>query len=153
MAETASQVGSPLALATFDDLLALVTEKREIRLKNALETAVRPIRFEFGRIEFALTDQALPELAGDLSKKLEAWTGTRWMIAVARDGGEATVAEKRKSAREKMVDDARANPLVSAVFSQFPGAEIVDIRITGAAEPALDIADDMPLPELPNEDD
>jgi len=51
------------------------------------------------------------------------------MIAVARDGGAETVEEQRRSAREQLVSDARADPVVAAVLAQFPGAEIVDVRV------------------------
>jgi len=120
-------------LETFADLVALVGEKRELKLKHALETNVRPVRFEPGQIEIALTGHADPTLAGTLSKKLEEWTGARWMIAVAREGGAPTIAEVKQTARAQLVDDARADPLVSAVFEHFPGAEIVDVRVPAAA--------------------
>jgi DNA polymerase-3 subunit gamma/tau len=145
-------------LESFADLLALAGEKRELKLKNALETTVRPIRFEPGRIEVALTEHAAPGLAGELSKKLEAWTGARWMVAVNRDGGGETVAETRRNARAKLVDDARADPVVAAVFERFPGAEIVDVRVRGE-EPALGgdgpalSSDEALLDDIPNEDD
>ncbi len=127
------QASAPAAprLESFADLVALAGEKRELKLKHALETSVRPIRFEAGQIEVALTPDASPGLAGELSRLLEKWTGTRWMIAVSRDGGGATVAETQASARDQLVDDARADPLVAAVFARFPGAEIVDVRVRG----------------------
>jgi DNA polymerase-3 subunit gamma/tau len=147
-------------LESFADLLALVGEKRELKLKHALESTVRPIRFETGRIEVALTEHASPGLAGELSRKLEQWTGQRWMVAVNRDGGGETVAETRRNARAKLVDDARADPVVAAVFAQFPGAEIVDVRVRGGegeAAPAEDApmpsSDEPPFDDVPYEDD
>jgi DNA polymerase-3 subunit gamma/tau len=147
-------------LESFADLLALAGEKRELKLKHALESTVRPIRFETGRIEVALTEHASPGLAGELSRKLEQWTGQRWMVAVNRDGGGETVAETRRNARAKLVDDARADPVVAAVFAQFPGAEIVDVRVRGAegeAAPAEDgpmpATDEPPFDDVPHEDD
>jgi DNA polymerase-3 subunit gamma/tau len=141
-------------LESFADLVALAGEKRELKLKNALETTVRPVRFEPGQIEIALTEHASPGLAGELSKKLEHWTGQRWMIAVAREGSAPTVAEERKSARERLVDDARADPVVAAVLSRFPGAEIVDVRVrAGEGEAAgVDMAP-PPADDIMNEDD
>ena len=128
--------------ASFADVVALAGQHRELKLKHELETAVRVVRFERGRIEVALTEHASPGLAGTLSKKLEEWTGTRWMISVARDGGGPTVAEVRRSAQDRLVDDARADPLVAAVLQTFPGAEIVDVRVLGsdAAGPVPDDA-------------
>jgi DNA polymerase-3 subunit gamma/tau len=135
-------------LETFADLVALVGEKRELKLKHALETNVRPVRFEPGQIEIALTGHADPTLAGTLSKKLEEWTGARWMIAVAREGGAPTIAEVKQTARAQLVDDARADPLVSAVFEHFPGAEIVDVRVPASADaPPRALDADLPPPD------
>jgi DNA polymerase-3 subunit gamma/tau len=50
--------------------------------------------------------------------------------------GQPTVAEVRRSARERLVDDARADPVVASVLSRFPGAEIVDVRVRGEEPPA-----------------
>ena len=36
-----------------------------------------------------------------------------------------------------MVEDAKADPLVAAVFARFPGAEIVDVRIKRSPDEAL----------------
>ena len=134
---------------SFADVVALAGTHRELRLKHDLETDLRIVRFEQGRIEIALTEQASPSLAGALSKKLEEWTGTRWMIAVARDGGGPTIAEQRQKAQNRLVDDARADPLVAAVFERFPGAEIVDVRVLGGA--AAGPAPDDPLPPIPDD--
>ena len=142
--EPAQRAAPSAALSSFADVVALAGQHRELRLKHDLETVVRPVRFEQGKIEVALTEHAVPGLAGELSKKLEEWTGTRWMIAVARDGGGATIAEARRQAQDRLVDDARADPLVAAVLKTFPGAEIVDVRVLGGA-PAGPALDDAPL--------
>jgi DNA polymerase-3 subunit gamma/tau len=134
-------------LESFADVVALAGEKRELKLKHALETTVRLVRFEPGQIEIALTEHADPTLAGALSKKLEEWTGARWMIAVARGGDAPTIAEVKQNARARLVDDARADPLVAAVFEQFPGAEIVDVRLPAAESAAPAGEADLPPPD------
>ena len=134
-------------LASFAAVVALAGRERELKLKHALETYVRPIRFDHGRIELALTEDAAPDLVGDLSRKLEDWTGRRWMIAVARDGGAPTIEEARRSSRDRLVDDARADPTVAAVLARFPGAEIVDVRVRAEHSDTLGGADVTPLPD------
>jgi DNA polymerase-3 subunit gamma/tau len=134
-------------LESFADVVALAGDKRELKLKHALETTVRLVRFEPGQIEIALTEHADPTLAGALSKKLEEWTGARWMIAVARGGDAPTIAEVKQNARARLVDDARADPLVAAVFEQFPGAEIVDVRLPAAESAAPAGEADLPPPD------
>ena len=54
-------------------------------------------------------------------------------------------AEARKA---ELKNDVRGDPLVQAVLTRFPGAEIVDVRPPGGASPAN--ADD--LPEAPAND-
>ena len=134
-----------IRLATFDDLVALAGSKRELKLKHALEHVVRVIRFEEGRIELALTGDADQGLAGELSRRLEEWTGRRWMIAVARESATPTIAEVKRAVRDRLVDDARADPLVAAVLARFPGAEIVDVRVTGEEPPLSQIATDAAI--------
>ncbi len=142
-----------LHLASFAELVALAGQKRDLLLKNTLENTVRVIRFEPGRIEFSLTEDAPKTLLGELGQKLEQWTGTRWLVALGREPGAPTIAEGRRAARRQMVEDARADPLVAAVFARFPGAEIVDVRVKGtdpadAAAPAADLPpDDMTMDE------
>ena len=58
------------------------------------------------------------------------------MIAVGREAAAPTIAEARKNARDRLVDDARADPVVAAVLRRFPGAEIVDVRVRGGEAPA-----------------
>ncbi len=146
-----------LRLASFEDLVALAASKRELKLKHALEHFVRVIRFEDGRIEVGLSAEAHQGLAGELSRKLEEWTGRRWMIAVAREAATPTIAETRQAARARLVDDARSDPVVAAVLARFPGAEIVDVRVRGnEAETPAPALHEMPLPaegEMIEEDD
>jgi len=120
-----------LRVGTFAELVALAGEKRDLKVKHALEHSVRVVRFEDGHLEFALAENAAPALVGELSRRLEEWTGRRWMVVVARDAGAPTIAETRQAERDRVIDDARAHPLVAAVLARFPGAEIVDVRASG----------------------
>jgi DNA polymerase-3 subunit gamma/tau len=139
-----------IRLESFADVVAAAGRERDLKLKHSLESTVRLVRFEPGTIEIALTEHAPSGLAGELSKKLEQWTGQRWMIAVSRESGASTIEEERRSARDRLVDDARADPVVAAVLARFPGAEIVDVRVrTDESNPPPGA--DMPLPENPDE--
>lgn len=132
-------------LAAYADLVALAGEKRDLKMKHALEHLIRVVRFEDGRIELGFTADATPALAGELARRLEEWTGRRWMIAVARDAATPTIAETRRTAREQLVDDARSDPLVMAVLARFPGAEIVDVRATGGEPAPGPVPIDVPM--------
>ncbi len=120
------------AFASFKDILALAAEKRDIKLKGDLERLVRPIRVSPGQIELALEPSAPPGLPGEIARKLEAWTGLRWMVLVAKEGGEKPVAAQARETRDSAFRAAREHPDVAAFLKRFPGAEIVDVREPGA---------------------
>jgi DNA polymerase III subunit gamma/tau len=115
-------------LRRFADLVALAGERRAIGLKDALERDVRLVRFDDGQIEFALAEGGSRTLAGDLSRALHEWTGRRWIVALSSEPGAPTLREQNKTAERERKSGAAEHPLVQAVLSRFPGAEIVDVR-------------------------
>jgi DNA polymerase-3 subunit gamma/tau len=121
-------------LDRFEDLVRLAGEKRDLQLKYGLERFVRLTRFETGRIELGLTDDAPTTFTGDLGNRLREWTGERWIVTIDREAAAPTLFEKQANERAQLVDGARRNPTVAAVLARFPGAEIVDIRV-GKVEP------------------
>jgi DNA polymerase-3 subunit gamma/tau len=126
------------ALRSFEELIALTGEKRDLSLKSALERDVRLVRFEDGRLEIGLEPNAPKTLTGDLSKKLSDWTGRRWMVIVSADPGAPTLHAQAQSRKAELKDGVRADPLVQAVLTRFPGAEIVDVRPPAGEPAALD---------------
>jgi DNA polymerase-3 subunit gamma/tau len=116
------------ALASFAALVALAGEKRDLGIKSALERNVRLVRFEDGRIEIALEENAPKSLVGELSKKLADWTGRRWMVIVSSEPGMPSIYAQEQARKDELKDGVRDDPLVQAVLARFPGAEIVGVR-------------------------
>jgi DNA polymerase-3 subunit gamma/tau len=116
------------AYSTFQDLLALAAEKRDIKLKSDLESLVRPIRVSPGQFELALEPSASPGLPGEIARKLEAFTGMRWLVMVAKEGGEKPISRQRQESKDSLFILAREHPDVQAVLKRFPGAEIIDVK-------------------------
>ena len=113
--------------SSFADVVALAAEKRDIKFKSDLERYIRPISVADGKIEIALEAGAEAGLANEMSRKLEQWTGRRWIVVVARGGGEATVAQQRKDAKDTAFKWARAQKDVQTILQAFPGAEILNV--------------------------
>ena len=105
---------------------------------------MRLVRCEDGTLEIALEPSAAKTLVGDLSKKLSEWTGRRWMVAISAEAGAPTLRAQAEARKAELKDTVRADPLVQAVLSRFPGAEIVDVRPPAGA--AATEGDDTPLP-------
>jgi DNA polymerase-3 subunit gamma/tau len=154
--ENPAPLDEPVARATdhravngFAELIALAAEMRDLAMKSALERDVRLVRFEDGTLEIALEKSARPSLVGDLSKKLAAWTGRRWMVAVSADAGMPNLRAQAEARKAELKDGVRDDPLVQAVLARFPGAEIVDVR-----PPAGGTVDTTePITEAPTESD
>jgi DNA polymerase-3 subunit gamma/tau len=147
-AAPAPQAVAPAArLARFEDVVLLARTKRDIQLQAALENDVRLVRFEPGTIAFSLVEGASPQIAQTLSRRLQEWTGERWMIALV-PGADAPTLRERASAREaERLSGVAADPLVRQIMTRFPGAQIVGVRGPDAA-PACD----PPIPGHGDED-
>ncbi len=117
-----------LSITSFEALVALAAERRDLTLKIALESDVRLLRFEQGRIEFELAPGGSRNLASTLTQKLQAWTNERWMVSIVAAGGAPTLKEARDEKERARRSGLEAEPLVAAVLARFPGAQIVAVR-------------------------
>jgi len=122
-----AQASSAAAPRSFADIAALAGHHRDIKLKLALEENVRLVTFRPGHIELNLLDGAPRDLANQLGHKLQAWTGTRWMVSVSDQAGEPTLGDQRREREAEMRAQVEQHPLVRQVFQHFPGAEIVGV--------------------------
>ncbi|MCA3511374.1 MAG: DNA polymerase III subunit gamma/tau [Rhodobacter sp.] len=129
-------------LTTFDQVVALIRDKRDMKLLLEVENSLRLVHCAPGRIEFQPTADAAPDLASRLSQRLQSWTGMRWGVSVTGFGGAATIAETRDRDRLDAEAEVARLPLVQAVLAAFPGARIAGIRsrssvVASAAAEAL----------------
>jgi DNA polymerase-3 subunit gamma/tau len=145
---TALAEAPALILPSFQHVVDLIREKRDMLLLKEVEDGVRLVRYAPGRIEFQPSPLARPDLAARLSQRLQGWTGARWGISVVNEGGAATLAEDRDAEENAARAEALTNPLVQAVMAAFPGAKIADIRTPEAMAAA---AQAEALPEVEDE--
>jgi DNA polymerase-3 subunit gamma/tau len=134
-----------LAIGSFEAIIALAAEKRDITMKLALERDVRLVRFEDGQLEIALEASAPKTLVHDLQRKLTTWTGKRWIVVVSKEQGAPTLRAQTEDRDAELRKAVMQDPLVQAVLNKFPGATVGAITQTSAeADPVL---------EAPPEDD
>ena len=113
---------------SFDDLVRLTEEKRDVALRYDLERYVRPISFRPGAVVFEAAVGAPSNLSQRLVARLKEWTGQPWLVATEGGGGAETLLERQKRATARAQEEALAEPFVQAVLAAFPGAEILEIR-------------------------
>ncbi|XDA97011.1 DNA polymerase III subunit gamma/tau [Sulfitobacter sp. LCG007] len=128
-AALALQVEDGLArYASFDHVVELIRTHRDAKLLVEVETDLRLVSFQPGRIEFQPTERAPADLAQRLGHRLQNWTGHRWAVSVVSSGGGKTIDEVRNAQRYALEEKAREHPLMQAVLAIFPEARITAIR-------------------------
>lgn len=117
-----------LVINNFEELVKLATDKRDLKIKTALERDVRLVRCEDGQLEIALEQGAQHALVNELAAKFKAWTGRQWVVVLSREVGEPTLKSQAEAREADLKRGVRSDPLVQAVLERFPGAEIVAVR-------------------------
>jgi DNA polymerase-3 subunit gamma/tau len=131
-----SPVKSP---QSFLDVVRLFEENRELGIQTQLYNSVHLVKFEQGRIEIRPTEHAPRDLASKTMGFLTQWTGTRWVVSISQETGDATLAEQDSAARQRLMDAAERLPVVRAVKESFPGAVIRKVTPrTALAEQDID---------------
>jgi len=157
MPATAEAPSAPaLRINSFPELVALAASQRDLLIKGALETDVRLVRIEDGRLEVALERSAARALVNELSRKLELWTGRRWTVIVSNEAGQPTLREQSLVEKGQRERAAEADPRVKEVLARFPGAKVVEVRKLAAEPPESDGsggADDDGFTEEPDDSD
>jgi DNA polymerase-3 subunit gamma/tau len=138
-----------LRLNSFAEIVALAAEKRDITIKKALENDVRLVRVEDGMLEIALEPNASRALVGELSRKLEQWTGRRWTVAVSNAPAQPTLRAQAQAQQNELENAVRADPRIRDVMAKWPGAEVIKVERRQPQQAEFD-AD---MPETTGDDD
>jgi DNA polymerase-3 subunit gamma/tau len=117
-------------LRTFSDVVALVGQRRDAKLKVNLEEHVSLVRFDgvAGAIDLFLLPGAPSEIANELREKLNKWTGRRWVVVLSKTQGEPTIGQVRREREAAELQSLKRHPAVAAVLEAFPDAEIKAVR-------------------------
>ncbi len=133
---------------SFDTIVALIESNRDIKLLIEVKTGVRLVSYSPGRITFQPTERAPQDLAPRLAQSLKNWTGVRWTVTLANEGGGETIEEQQNAKLRALEEEALQHPLMQAVIQAFPQAKITEIR--SRAEMAAE-AEAEALPEVEDE--
>jgi DNA polymerase-3 subunit gamma/tau len=128
----------PAALAdprSFEEVVVLAGDKRDLKLKHALTEQVRLVRFRPGHIELNPLPQAPKELGQELMRKLKAWTGRVWIVALSGEEGAPPLGVERRAREAREIEAVREHPQVKEVLARFPDAKIAAVRQLPREEP------------------
>jgi DNA polymerase-3 subunit gamma/tau len=119
---------------SFDEVVALIGARRDVRLQVDVQRFVRLVSFKPGAIVYEPAPNAPDDLPRRLALRLKEWTGQVWLIAAEGGGGAESHYERELRERAEVRARIEADPFVKDVMAAFPGAEIVGVR-TIAVEP------------------
>ncbi len=121
------KAGGKLNVNSFDDLLIICNQKKEIKLKYELEKNVNLVRFDNKQIEISFNENLDKNFVKDLSLKLFEWTGERWIITLSKTKGGLSVKDKEKNKKIENINNAKQSKLYKSLIEKFPDADLIDV--------------------------
>ncbi|HPD82217.1 MAG TPA: DNA polymerase III subunit gamma/tau [Alphaproteobacteria bacterium] len=112
---------------TIQDVVSLLEQNGEMILATHVMMYVHPVKVEEGLIEFGLAENSPPRLSQDLSQKLKAITGKRWVITISSQMGAPTLMQLRDKAEAELQAHVLGQTLVKNILNFFPDAKLNEI--------------------------
>ena len=116
-----------LLINSFEKLLNVCNDKKEMKLKYELEKNVNLVSFEKNRIEISFNDNLEKNFVKDLSLKLYEWTGERWIITFSKIMGDISIKEKEKNKKNQLLKSMKNSELFKKIKDTFPDADLIDV--------------------------
>ncbi len=115
-------------ISSFQELINLCNERKEVKLKYELETNVNLVSFENFRVEISFNDNLDKDFIKELSNKLFEWTGNRWIITLSQKKGEISMKEKDQINQRQIFEEVKKSNIYKKVLEILPDAELIDVK-------------------------
>tara|TARA_B110000438_G_scaffold187241_1_gene178932 strand:+ start:1852 stop:3549 length:1698 start_codon:yes stop_codon:yes gene_type:complete len=113
---------------SFEDLIYLSAKKKEINLKYDLEKNVNLIKFSEGKIDISFNENLDKDFVRILSTKLYEWTGTRWVITLAKEKGQKTFSELMSVKKKKQLEEEKNGEIYKKFKKVFSDIELLEVK-------------------------
>ena len=88
---------SKIEITSFQDLIKLSNQEKEIELKYDLERNVKLVSFNKGKIDISFNEKLNKNFIKNLTEKLLQWTGERWIISLSKIWEQKVFKKKNKN--------------------------------------------------------
>ncbi|GHF11999.1 DNA polymerase III subunit gamma/tau [Kordiimonas sediminis] len=113
---------------SFEKMIDLFHLEKEASLAVGLKDNSRLVSYAPGKMTLNLSNRLPADFIMRVKNCLKSWTGEDWVITLTKEGGDASVREQEVARDQKRRDEAMEDPVVAALFSAFPGAELLAVR-------------------------
>ena len=117
-----------IEIKSFEDLIKICEQKREMQLKYELETNVNLVKFEKKRIEISFNDKIEKNFIKDITKRLFEWTNERWIISLSKEKGNLSIKDNKIKIINKEINEFKATPLYEKIRNSFPDAKLLNVK-------------------------
>ena len=114
-------------ISSFEDLIKLSSEKKEIELKYDLERNVNLIKFADGKIDISFNENLQKDFVRNLSEKLLEWTGKRWVITLAKEAGQKSYSETKSIEETKLIEEEKKGEMYKKFKNIFSDVELIKV--------------------------
>ena len=125
--QTADNFNGVPEIKTMADVVQALENNGEIVFATRLRMFAHPVKIADGVLDFRPADGAPERLSQDLSQKLKAATGNRWVVSISNQQGEPTLAQVADKAEENLRGQIMEQPLVKNILNLFPDAQLKEI--------------------------
>ena len=117
-----------LSIKSFEHLIKICADKKEMKLKYELEKNVNLVSFENNRIEISFNDNLDRNFVKEISYKLFEWTGKRWIITFSKTEGEISIKDKENNDKNKFIEEIKKTEMYKDVKKIFSDANLIEVE-------------------------
>ena len=125
--ETVIQKRKEEKISSFEDLIKLSSKKREIELKYDLEKNVNLIKFSQGNIDISLNEKLGKNFVRNLSERLLAWTGKRWVITLSKQQGSESFSEMQLKKSSEILENEKKSEVYKKFKNVFSDGDLLEV--------------------------
>ena len=114
-------------ISSFEDLIKISSEKKEIELKYDLERNVNLIKFSEGKIDIGFNENLSKNFVRVLSEKLLEWTKKRWVITLTKGEGKKTFLEQETIKKKELIEKEKKEEIYKKFKDVFSDAELLEV--------------------------
>ena len=119
---------SKIEITSFQDLIKLASDEKEIELKYDLERNVKLVSFNKGSINISFNERLNKNFIKNLTEKLLQWTGERWIISLSKNSDAKSIYEKSLESKSSLIENFENTQIYQDIKKNFPDAKLLDVE-------------------------